>query len=60
MSKEEYIARKAIHDKEEEMIRKGYNRIKEKVKNIKQDYSNAVVSGTQSGSGKIVIDSMMI
>ena len=60
MSKEECIACKAIHDKEAEMIRKGYNRIKEKEKNIRQDYSNEVVSGTRSGSGKIVIDSMMI
>ena len=56
MSKEEYKAYKAIHYKEAEMIRKGYNRIKEKVKNIRQDYSKAVVSGTRSGSGKIVIE----
>lgn len=56
MSKEEYKAYKAVHDKEAEMIRKGYNRIKEKVKNIRQDYSKAVVSGTRSGSGKIVIE----
>ena len=56
MSKEEYKAYKAVHDKEAEMIRKGYNRIKEKVKNIRQDYSKAFVSGTRSGSGKIVIE----
>ena len=56
MSKEEYKAYKAVHDKKAEMIRKGYNRTKEKVKNIRQDYSKAVVSGTRSGSGKIVIE----
>lgn len=56
MSKEEYKAYKAIHDKEAEMIRKDCNRIKEKVKNIRQDNSKAVVSGTRSGSGKIVIE----
>lgn len=54
MSKEEYKAYKAVHDKEAEMIRKGYNRIKGKVKNIRQDYSKAVVSG--SGSGRKVIE----
>lgn len=53
MSKEEYKAYKVVHDKEAEMIKKGCNRIKEKVKNIRQDYSKAVVSGTRSGSGKI-------
>ena len=42
MFKEEYKAYKAVHDKAAEMIRKGYNRIKEKVKNIRQDYSKAV------------------
>ena len=52
MSKEEYKAYKAVHDKEAEMIRKGYNRIKGKVKDIRQDYSKAVVSG----SGRIVIE----
>ena len=56
MSKEECKAYKAVHDEEAEMIRKGYNRMKEKVKNIRQDYSKAVVTGTRSGSGKIVIE----
>ena len=55
MSKEEYKAYKKNHDKEIEMIRTGYNRIKEKVKNVRQDFSKAVVSGTRSGSGKIVL-----
>ena len=36
------------------MIKMGYKRIKEKVKNIRQDYSKAVVSCTRSGGGKIV------
>ena len=42
-------------DKDKGMIRVGYNRIKEKLKSIRQDYSKAVVAGTRSGSGKIVI-----
>ena len=46
---EKTVAEKeAVHDKEAEMIRKGYNRIKEKVKNMRQDYSKAVVSETVS------------
>ena len=32
----------------------GYNQILEKVKSIRQKFSNAVISGTGSGSGSIV------
>ena len=35
-------------------IRTGYQRIKEKIKSIRQDYRSAVNKGTRSGSGKIV------
>ena len=35
-------------------IRSGYQRIKEKIKSIRQDYRSAVNKGTRSGSGKIV------
>ena len=57
VSKEEYKvckAYKAVHDKEAEMIKKGYNRIK--VRSIRQDYLKAVVSGTWSGSRKVVTE----
>ena len=46
---------KNILDKDKSMIKLGYNRIKEKLKSIRQDYSKAVVSGTRSGSEKIVL-----
>ena len=35
-------------------ISKAYDRIKSKVKGIRQDYRTAVNKGTRSGSGKIV------
>lgn len=35
-------------------IRKGYERVKEKIKSIRQDYRTAVNKGTRSGSGKII------
>ena len=38
------------------MIKQGYLRIKEKIKNVRQDYRNNVVQGRRSGSGKFVHD----
>ena len=38
------------------MIRKGHVRIEEKIKDIRQNFSKAVVAGTRSGSGKIVFE----
>ena len=35
-------------------IKKGYNRIKEKIREIRKAYNKAVTNGTRSGSGKIV------
>ena len=35
-------------------IKKGYGRIQEKIKEIRQNFSSAVVNGRRSGSGKIV------
>ena len=55
MTEDEYKVYKSILDKDKSMIKLGYNRIKEKLKSIRQDYSKAVVSGTRSGSGKIVL-----
>ena len=54
MTTEEYSTYKARHNKEAETVKTGYNRIKEKVKSIRQDYSRAIVSGTRSGSGRVV------
>ena len=38
------------------LIKQGYLRIKEKIKNVRQDYRNAIVQGRRSGSGKFVDD----
>ena len=39
-----------------ELIKKGYTRVQEKLKEIRQNFANAVTSGSQSGSGKIVLE----
>ena len=54
MNDDEYKVYKSVADKEKQIIKNGYKRIKEKLKSIRQDYSKAVISGTRSGSGKIV------
>ena len=38
-----------------EQIKKGYIRVKEKLKEIRQNFSNAITTGSRSGSGKIVL-----
>jgi len=55
MTDDKYTVYKNILDKDKSMIKLGYNRIKEKLKSVRQDYSKAVVSGTRSGSRKIVL-----
>ena len=37
-------------------IRRGYTRVQEKIKHLRQKFSNAVTSGTRSGSGKMVME----
>ena len=54
MGKEEYQSFKSKIDEEKLAIKKGYERVKEKIKNIRQDYRTAVNKGSRSGSGKIV------
>ena len=54
MDKEEYESFKTQNDKEKLGIKKGYKRVKEKIRNIRQDYRTAVNKGSHSGSGKIV------
>jgi hypothetical protein len=56
MNKAEYEAYKSKRDEEKKLIRKGYDRIKEKIKSVRQDCRAAVNKGTRSGSGKIVQD----
>ena len=45
-------------DEEKARVRKGYERISEKIKSLRQDYRAAVNRGTRSGStsGKLVQD----
>lgn len=54
IDKEEYEIFKSQNDEEKLAIKKGNDRVKEKIKNIRQDYRNAVNKGSRSGSGKIV------
>ena len=56
MSKQEYDDYKDNLVKERDMIRKGKERVREKIKGIRQDFSKAVVKGSRSGSGKIVYE----
>ena len=41
---------------DKDMIKKGYNRVQEKLKEIRQSFSKAVTTGSRSGSGKIVLE----
>ena len=39
-----------------EKIKQGYKRIMEKIKKVRQSFSNSVTNGRRSGSGKLVLD----
>jgi hypothetical protein len=41
---------------EKSTIKKGYDRVKEKIKSLRQDYRNAVNTGERSGSGRMIRD----
>ena len=56
MSKEEKDLAKERVKLSKELISKGTKRIMEKVKEIRQSFSKAVISGRRSGSGKIVFE----
>ena len=45
-----------IWKEEKELMIRGRNRIIEKVKDIRQNFSKAVTTGTRSGSGKLVYE----
>ncbi len=47
---------KAVMKESKDLTVRGTKRIMEKVKEIRQNFSKAVVSGTRSGSGKIVFE----
>ena len=42
--------------KDKALIKKGYTRVQEKVKEVRQNFSSAITSGRRSGSGKIVLE----
>ena len=54
MDKNEYEAYRRTLDAEKKAVRRGYERIKEKIKSVRQDFRTAVNKGTRSGSGRIV------
>ena len=56
LSNEEKAKVKKKQARERELISKGYNRIVEKVKEIRQCFSKAVVAGSRSGCGKVVFE----
>ena len=41
---------------EQKQISQGYSRILEKVKSVRQGFSRAIISGTRSGSGRLICD----
>lgn len=46
----------AEEEGDKKLIKKGYERIKAKVKEVRQDYRKALTEGRRSGSGKVVCD----
>ena len=53
ISQKEY---KQLLTEQKKLIKMGYQRIREKVKEVRQDYRKAVTSGRRSGSGKLICE----
>ena len=58
LSTEELAKQKAAVAEEQKMIKIGYQRIKQNIKNFRQDYRNAVTVGRRYGSGKLAEDNL--
>ena len=56
LSKEEKNKAKNCVKESKDLITKGQKRVMEKVKEIRQNFSKALLSGSRSGSGKIVYE----
>ena len=56
LSTEELAKQKAAIAEEQKLIKNDYQKIKQKIKDLRQDYKNAVTVGRRSGSGKLVED----
>ena len=54
MEPSEHLALKTTYKKELQQIKTGYERIKEKIRAVRQQYRNCINQGTRSGSGRIV------
>ena len=54
MIKEELKRHNMIISAEKCLIKKGYNRVKEKIRAIRKAYNKAVPQGTRSGAGRVV------
>ena len=53
--KREKVQLKKQQDQDKKLIKRGYQRIHEKLKDIRQNFSIAITSGRRSGSGKVVL-----
>lgn len=56
MNETEYEAFKKKRHDEKSCIKKGYDRVKEKIRNVREDFRAAVNKGTRIGNGRIVQD----
>lgn len=52
----EKVDKNVYLEQERKKVKKGYSRVMEKVKDIRQRFSKAITSGRRSGSGKIVLE----
>ena len=56
LSTEELATARAQNINEKKQIKAGYERVKQKVKDLRQEYRKAVTEGVRSGSGKLVTE----
>ena len=59
MNENELLEEKRISQQkkiDKALIRRGYTRVQEKLKEIRQKFSEAVTSGRRSGSGKVILE----
>ena len=47
---------KGLSKEEKKIINRGYQRILEKIKDLRQGFSKAIINGTRSGSGKVIYE----
>ena len=47
---------KGLLKEEKKIINRGYQRILEKIKDLRQGFSKAIINGTRSGSGKVIYE----